>query len=135
MKIAEASISTDPTDRTTRKSALRVSKDTFDLGIYQLEVLLNGQRQKVVQFTVAAPSVAAPTPSPAATATPLRPRGTYVVKAGDSVIALAAAWGVSTAAIVELNSIENPSLILIGQTLKVPEPGQVVPTRTPTPGP
>jgi LysM repeat protein len=61
---------------------------------------------------------ARPTPTPAPTATP-RPR-TYKVKPGDSLTAIAAAFGTTVKELKVLNKISNPSLIRVGQVLKLP---------------
>lgn len=45
---------------------------------------------------------------------------TYVVKAGDYLSAIAARYGVTTAALATANGITNPSLIYPGQVLVIP---------------
>jgi LysM repeat protein len=62
--------------------------------------------------------------SPAAPATP-RPSATpvirtYTVKAGDTLIAIAAKFGTKLQAIKRLNGISDPSTLRIGQILKIP---------------
>jgi LysM repeat protein len=67
----------------------------------------------------AAPSAEAtprPSPSPAPSA---RPR-TYRVKAGDTLSGIAVAFGTSVKELADLNGITNPSLIRVGQVLKIP---------------
>ena len=59
-----------------------------------------------------------PAPTPAATATP-RPT-TYKVRSGDNLSAIAARFGTTVAEISALNNIKNPSLIRVGQVLKLP---------------
>lgn len=44
----------------------------------------------------------------------------YVVKRGDSLFVLSKNFGISVADIVRINSIHNPNLIIVGQTLKMP---------------
>jgi len=44
----------------------------------------------------------------------------YTVKAGDTLAAIAARFGVSTSSIVSANGIKNPSMIRIGQKLTIP---------------
>jgi LysM repeat protein len=61
---------------------------------------------------------ARPTSTPAPAATP-RPR-TYKVKPGDSLTAIAAAFGTTVKELKVLNKITNPSLIRVGQVLKLP---------------
>ena len=45
---------------------------------------------------------------------------TYVVKAGDSLGAIAARYDVTIAAISNANGIDNPNIIYVGQTLTIP---------------
>jgi LysM repeat protein len=52
------------------------------------------------------------------TATP-RPT-TYKVRSGDNLSAIAARFGTTVAELSALNNIENPSLIRVGQVLKLP---------------
>ena len=61
--------------------------------------------------------------TPGSTASP-DPSGSvrYVVRRGDTLSLIAARFGVSVAAIVDLNGIEDPSLILTGQVLIIPVP-------------
>jgi len=75
----------------------------------------------------AAPSDAsAPTPPPSpstprASASPVPVGGrTYTVRPGDNLSSIAARFGTTTRALVQLNGIANPSLIRVGQVLKVP---------------
>jgi len=75
----------------------------------------------------AAPSDAsAPTPPPSpstprASASPAPVGGhTYTVRRGDSLSSIAAQFGTTTRALVQLNGITNPSLIRVGQVLKLP---------------
>ncbi len=55
-----------------------------------------------------------PTPAPSA-----RPR-TYRVKAGDTLSGIAVAFGTTVKELADLNGITNPSLIRVGQVLKIP---------------
>lgn len=52
-------------------------------------------------------------------------QGTYTVKAGDTLSAIAAAHGTSYEALAQVNGISNPNEIYVGQTLKF-----TAPTRT-----
>ena len=45
---------------------------------------------------------------------------TYVVKSGDTLSAIAARHGTTTAVLVKLNGIKDPSLIRVGQVLELP---------------
>jgi LysM repeat protein len=75
------------------------------------------------------------TPPPEATATPVpvetrTGRTTHVVQPGENLSQIAQRYGVSVEAIVQVNGLENPSLIHSGQTLIIPAPGEVLPTAT-----
>ncbi len=62
-----------------------------------------------------------PTPtSPAASAAPSGGGTTYTVQPGDTLGAIAAAFGTTVKALQELNGIDDPSLIHSGQVLRVP---------------
>lgn len=65
----------------------------------------------------AAPSLR-PTSTPTVSATP-RPK-TYKVRSGDTMSAIAARFGTTIAEIAALNNIANPSLIRVGQVLRIP---------------
>jgi LysM repeat protein len=77
-----------------------------------------------------APS-AAPTESPAPTATPPPASAgptaapstsgeTYRVKSGDTLVAIAGRYATTVRVLMELNGIEDPSRLRIGQILKLP---------------
>lgn len=66
-------------------------------------------------------STSAQTPTPAASTN----QGTYTVKAGDTLSAIAAAHGTSYEVLAQVNGISNPNEIYVGQTLKF-----TAPTRT-----
>ena len=74
----------------------------------------------------AAPSQASgptppPAPSPQASASPAPVTGrTYTVRSGDTLSAIAARFGTTTRALVQLNGITNAHLIRPGQVLKLP---------------
>jgi LysM repeat protein len=77
-------------------------------------------------------------PPPEATATPVpaetQPgRTTHVVQPGENLSQIAQRYGVSVEAIVQVNGLEDPSLIHTGQTLIIPAPGEVLPSATPRP--
>ena len=65
----------------------------------------------------AAPTLS-PSPTPAASPTP-RPK-TYKVRSGDTMSAIAVRFGTTVAEISALNKIANPSLIRVGQVLRIP---------------
>ena len=54
----------------------------------------------------------------------------YVIKAGDSLSAIAKMFGLSTVELAAFNGITNPQHIESGQTIKIPQPGQVIATST-----
>ncbi len=56
------------------------------------------------------------TPTPGATAAPR----TYVVRAGDTLQAIANRFGISVKALSAANGISNPNLITSGQVLVIP---------------
>lgn len=57
--------------------------------------------------------------TPATSVTPAL-GGSYVVKRGDTLSAIALRFGISTWALARANNISNPSLIYVGQVLRVP---------------
>ena len=61
-------------------------------------------------------------PAPKVSAAGSAPKGTksYVVASGDSAVAIAKKFGVSSAELLKLNNIEDPKKLQIGQRLKVP---------------
>ena len=61
---------------------------------------------------------ATPSPSPTSGATPR----THVVARGETLSVIAAAYGTTVEAIVELNQLENPDRIVVGQVLLIPPP-------------
>src|ERR1041384_2600696 len=75
------------------------------------------------------PRPSSPSPSPQ----PKRPR-TYTVEAGDTLSSIGHAFGVPWQDIVALNSIAAPYVIVPGQVLRIPRPGQPVPP-PPSPSP
>lgn len=72
------------------------------------------------------------TATPAPTSTP-QPGGesTYVVRAGDTLYAIARRFGTNVPTLVGMNNISNPNLIYVGQVLNVPGGG----SPPPNPGP
>ena len=61
-----------------------------------------------------------PTPEPTATPAATPKPTVHVVKAGETLTAIAAKYGVSVKAIQDLNGIENANRIFPGQKLKIP---------------
>jgi len=70
-----------------------------------------------------------PTPSP----TPIPTWGVYQVQQGDTLGAIASKLGVSMEDLVELNKIDNPNSLSVGQMLVIPKKRRptTAPTRTP----
>ena len=54
--------------------------------------------------------------------------GEYVVKAGDTLVKIAKAYGTTAEELQKLNNLDNPSLIQVGQILKVPSSSQTTGT-------
>ncbi|WP_019206283.1 LysM peptidoglycan-binding domain-containing protein [Limosilactobacillus ingluviei] len=59
-------------------------------------------------------------------------QGTYTVKAGDTLSAIAAAHGTSYEALAQANGISNPNEIYVGQTLKFTAPTRTTSVTTTT---
>lgn len=74
------------------------------------------------------PKPAAPVPIPPAAA-PEANTGMYIVKAGDTLNAIALKYGVTVDAIAKLNNIQSPNVIAIGQALKIPAPAASQPSQ------
>jgi LysM repeat protein len=66
---------------------------------------------------VTPPATTPSTPSPTTSPT----TATYRVVRGDTVWALARRYNTTVAAIVELNHLNSKALIVVGQTLKIPQ--------------
>jgi LysM repeat protein len=81
------------------------------------------------------PSTPLPTSTPTATPTPV----IHVVEKGDNLLALAFEYDVSVQALIEVNEIEDPRALSIGQALIIPLDAEALltaqPTATPTPVP
>lgn len=59
----------------------------------------------------------------------------YVIQRGDTLSALAQRYGTTVAALAKANNIENPDLIIEGETLRVPARGEQAPASTEVPTP
>ena len=82
-----------------------------------------------------APYTPAPTPTPTVTPTPV----VYVISTGDSLLSIATKFGVSVAALQEVNGILDPRTLQINQELIIPRLDELAEaaeaTTTPTPLP
>ncbi len=75
---------------------------------------------------------AAPPATPAATPPVTATRSlTHQVRAGDTLAAIARAYGVSVADLLAVNQIPNPDLLYVGWTLDIPEHGRPIPPTAP----
>ena len=63
-----------------------------------------------------------PTPTPTRSPTPAPTPIVYIVKPGDILMNIAETYGVTVAALVEANDIEDPNVIEVGQRLVIPQP-------------
>jgi LysM repeat protein len=70
--------------------------------------------------TAPATSTVPASPTPIPSPTPLVV--IHVVQAGDTLLAIATQYGVTVEEIVELNDLENPDALQIGQELRIPQP-------------
>jgi LysM repeat protein len=94
--------------------------------------IVNTGRIYVGQRLVIPGASASPAPS-----TPSSSGKTYTVKRGDTLSAIALRYGVSTWSLANLNGIANPSLIYVGQVLRIPggaSPSSPAPS-SPSPAP
>ncbi len=78
-----------------------------------------------------APYTPEPTPTPTVTPTPVL----YIVQRGDNLLRIAGEFGVSVKALQEINNIEDPRRLQIGQVLIIPQEEDEYPEKTPTPTP
>ena len=69
--------------------------------------------------TTSATPVASPTPTPQPTE-PVTSGATYKVKSGDTLSAIAARFDTTVRVLVDLNAIDDPSRLKVGQILKLP---------------
>ncbi len=78
------------------------------------------------------PATPSNTPTPTMTPTPV----IYVIKKGDTLLAIARQFGVTVQEIQDVNGITDPRRLKIGQEIIIPlEPGEGEPTAVPTPTP
>jgi LysM repeat protein len=81
------------------------------------------QDEPAPQVEAAAPSAEDSTAEPTTSAA--TSQVTYVVQAGDTVAAVARAYGVTAQAIVAANGLADANVIVVGQELIIPDPAQV----------
>jgi LysM repeat protein len=78
------------------------------------------------------PATPSDTPTPTVTPTPV----IYVIKKGDTLLAIARQFGVTVAELQDVNGITDPRRLSIGQEIIIPlDPGEGEPTTVPTPTP
>ncbi len=90
----------------------------------------------VMAFHSLQPSSVSSTQAPITSETASRSAGSYVVRPGDTLSAIAGRFNVTTDALTRLNEITNPNLIHVGQTIRLPQataapPPVVVPSAPP----
>ncbi|MCB9421389.1 MAG: LysM peptidoglycan-binding domain-containing protein [Ardenticatenaceae bacterium] len=78
---------------------------------------------------------ATPVPQTPSPTTPVPTGGTYTVKTGDTLSAIARRFGTTIAAIAQANNISNVNLIYVGQVLTIPGGGSSPAPVTPQPNP
>lgn len=87
--------------------------------------------QAATETLAPTPTVLEPTATPASSSTPeptLTPSPTappygeteYVVRAGDTLLAIASRFNTTTQAIMSLNGLSNPNQLKVGQVLRIP---------------
>jgi LysM repeat protein len=86
-------------------------------GISNPSLIRSGQR---LTIPGGGSALAAPSTGAAPAAAPASASGVYVVKAGDTLAAIARRHGTSVSAIANANRINNPSQIRVGQRLTIP---------------
>ena len=69
------------------------------------------------------PPTAVPTATalPTPTVTPIPTEGVYIVQGGDTLKAIAERFNITVEEIIEINQIENPNALSVGQILIIPE--------------
>ncbi len=81
-------------------------------------------------LAVSADAVGSPTAAPPA---PAEEEEIYVVQAGDSLLAIAARFGVTMQAIMDANNLTNPDFVFSGQRLVIPKNSAASPAATVAP--
>jgi lipoprotein NlpD len=88
---------------------------------------ITATREAPVADKSAGPAARAPAAPPSAAAKPPSPRaasadGTYVVQPGDTLFSIAAAFGRDARDLARWNGIDDPSVLRVGQSLRVVPP-------------
>jgi LysM repeat protein len=133
-----------PRDAKTEKTGLTLKQFLFILAV---NALISLGISLAITLTLGRQATTPPVPSPTAVSplaqptqtlapTPASPT-TYVIKAGDSLSAIAFQFGLSMQELMAANNITDPDVLFVGQKLTIPVPGSVtiVPTAPPTPAP
>lgn len=105
------------------KHGVRLSDLISWNGLSMTSIIYPGQKVKVGAGTPApAPATPAPAPAPAPAPTPAAPSnpGSYTVKAGDTLSAIAAKHGVKLSDILSANKLTMSSVIYPGNKLAIP---------------
>jgi LysM repeat protein len=97
----------------------------------ELNGLQNPNHVFVGQTLIVPGSATAPTVS----YQPQHAATTHTVRPGETLLAIARRYGVTLWTLAQANDISNPSLILPGQVLTVPDPASLAPTSAPSPAP
>ncbi len=100
-------------------------------GITNPALIYTGQTLQIPGAGSANPTTIAPSRTPQPTAVQ-QTTGTYTVQVGDTLYKIAVRFKTTTAKLISLNNITNPNIVYIGQVLKVPSDGNIVPTPVPT---
>lgn len=90
-----------------------------------------------LQVTTTAEVEVSGTPGSSPTDTPVPPAATppgrtvsHTIKRGETLSEIASRYGVTMQAIMDANGLTNASIIITGQTLIIPVPGEAAPTAT-----
>lgn len=96
-----------------QQAANGLTSDVADVGVGS---------QPIVQDPVPPPVESEPAGEPAG----LLDDGTYVVQSGDTLWTIAQSFGTTVDAIVEVNELDNPSELQVGDELAIPAPAEEV---------
>ncbi len=73
------------------------------------------------------------TTTPTATTSPPSEGVVHTVQAGENLFRISLRYGTTVRAIMELNGLENPNIIYVGQQIRIPGGAEAAGTATPTP--